>query len=98
MTEPTPEKPNPGPVPPNMPNRLGRSLLPWVAIVVVAVVLVMVLNKNFENRRVITVNDFWTYARNGSIESVIIHERDIEGKLREGVARSEEHTSELQSP
>jgi cell division protease FtsH len=69
-----------------MPNRLGRSLLPWVGIVVVAVVLVMVLNKNFENRRVITVNDFWTYARNGSIESVIIHERDIEGKLREGIA------------
>jgi cell division protease FtsH len=70
-----------------MPNRFGRSLLPWVAIVAVAVVLGLVLSNRLENRRDLNnITDFWTYARNGQIESVVIHERDIEGKLREGVA------------
>ena len=86
MNDQMPEKPNRGPTPPQQPNRFSRSLLGWVVIMGLAVLLMSLLGKGLENRREISIVEFWNYAENGQVTGKIIIKPDqVTGTLSDNV-------------
>ena len=87
MSQPTPNKPNRPPVPPQVPSRFGRSLMGWVIIIGLALLLMALLGGGLDRARDISPQEFWKHARNGKIAgAVIVKEREIRGTLAENVA------------
>jgi len=87
MSDQKPEKP-PGRdqhQPPQMPNRFGRSMLSWALVIGAGILLMVFLFRSLDKRKTISPQEFWTYARNGSITGeLVIREKEIEGELRKG--------------
>ncbi len=83
MSEPNPGKPDEKPTPPQTPRRFNRSLMGWVIIVGLGLLAMTLFSRSMENRREISIGQFWTYLENspGQVTGKIIVKRNrIEGE------------------
>jgi cell division protease FtsH len=84
MSNQTPEKPDRGPTPPQMPNRFGRSMLGWIVLMGLVLLVIGFLSKAWGTAapKEISSNAFWSYAEQGQIiGDLVIKEKRIEGTL-----------------
>jgi cell division protease FtsH len=80
-----PEKPSGrGPLPPQLPNRLGRSLMSWAFVITAMLLVMFFLWRTADARRPLTPQEFWTYAENGNLRgTLVIADKQIDGELSE---------------
>ena len=76
--------------------RMGRGIFGWVVFILFALMLVMLLMQRSDRRVVITMNDFWRYVENDRIESLVIQDNALKGKLVAGTARGEGEPNEFE--
>ncbi len=83
MENPPPEnRPDRPPKPPQIPTRMGRSLLGWVVIVSLVLLGISLISEFFDQRQEITIVEFWTYLDNGNmVGDITIKEMEILGQL-----------------
>ncbi len=62
--------------------RMNRGIFGWVVFILFALMLAMLLMQRMERRQVITMNDFWRYVENDSIQSLTIQDNSLKGKLK----------------
>jgi cell division protease FtsH len=84
--KPNPNKPTPSG--PQQPGRFGRPLMFWVLIIGLALLLVSLWNRGFNDRQEITASEFWTHARNTKttgdiVGTVTVTDTEIRGQFRE---------------
>ena len=74
------QEPNPPgkPQPPKM--RMSRGVVSWIAFVVVAVMIALVLNSNYTPARPVNIDAFWDDLKAGKIEEIQLRDDAIEGK------------------
>ncbi len=63
--------------------KMSRGVMSWLVFVGLAIMLVVVLNQSMEAREEITLDQFYTYVDNGSLEEIILHDRMILGTRKE---------------
>ncbi|MGB9626547.1 MAG: ATP-dependent zinc metalloprotease FtsH, partial [Phycisphaerae bacterium] len=61
---------------------MNRGIFGWVVFILFALMLAMLLMQRMERRQVITMNDFWRYVENDSIQSLTIQDNSLKGKLK----------------
>ncbi len=85
-----PDKPT-RPTPPQLPNRFSRSLLGWILIVSLGLVLAVLIRKG-DDRRTVSVNEFYSYVQNDQLtDKLVIRDDRIDGEnlaLPQGVEQS----------
>jgi cell division protease FtsH len=62
--------------------RMSRGIFGWVVFILFALLLVMLLMQRMDRRQVITMNDFWRYVENDSIQSLTIQDNSLKGMLK----------------
>jgi cell division protease FtsH len=78
-----PDKSN-RPTPPQAPNRFSRSLVGWVLIVLMSLTL-MYLIKGGDERRTVSISEFWSYVNNDKlVNNLNIKDDRIEGETKAG--------------
>jgi len=70
-----PKRPAPPPV------RFGRNLMGWIVFAVLAVLLLSWSLERFDRRAELTPGQFWAYAREGQIRSLVVKSDRVEGEL-----------------
>ena len=82
-----PEGGNKPPTPPQIPNRMNRSLLTWVIILALGLTAMILLGRHFDDRRTISILDFWNYLENGQVvKKLAVYHSRIEGELSDDAA------------
>jgi hypothetical protein len=78
-----PEKPSGrGSLPPQLPNRLGRSLMSWAFVIMAMLLVAFFLYRTADNHKNLTPQEFWTYAENGNLRgTLVIGDKEIDGEL-----------------
>ena len=65
------------------PVRMSRSAFSWILIFGLALMLLFMLNKSWNPHREISIDQWERYIENGQVETIIIKDQTITGKLRE---------------
>ncbi len=95
---PKPDKPV-GKRPAGEPNlKMSRGVMSWLLFVMLALMLVILLNRSMDPREKITLSQFYTHVENGGIETVVLRERSIRGELREIQGREPNATKLFELP
>ena len=85
MSNQMPEKPDRGPMPPQVPNRF-RSYMGWIILIAMAVVVLGLWGREGDRRK-ISATEFWTAIHNRSLKSdsqLKVKEDEIEGTVDSG--------------
>ncbi len=67
--------------------RMSRGIFGWVVFILFAIMLVTLLMQHIDKRQIITMNQFWGYVENDRIESLVIQDSSLKGKLAPGAAK-----------
>ena len=76
------EKPNPQ-RPVEQGPRMSRGVMSWLALAVLAIMLVILLNQSMDQSKEMTYTDFHAAVENGDVEEIVIRDRVIRGKLKD---------------
>jgi cell division protease FtsH len=74
--------PNPEGGPPKPPVRITRGAFSWLIIFGLALTFLILLQQNRSAANTLSIDSFWTYVRNSEVESIIIRDSSITGKLK----------------
>jgi len=61
---------------------MSRGIVSWVVFIAVALMLLVMLQNASRGTRKITIDEFWSQVRGGHVESVVLRDETITGKLR----------------
>ncbi len=64
---------------PNM--KMSRGVMSWLLFVGLAIMLVVLLNTGMDQRKKVTLSEFYTHLENGDVKNVVLRERSIRGEL-----------------
>lgn len=76
--------------------RMGRGVFGWVVFIVFALMLVMLLMQRMDRKQTITMNDFWRYVENDSIELLTIQDNSLKGRLKREAAKGVDEPREFE--
>jgi len=65
--------------------RFGRNVMGWIVFAVLAFLLMSMLLQRFDQRDELTPTEFWTYAENGDIQTLVVKSDRVEGQLRANI-------------
>ncbi len=76
--------------------RMGRGIFGWVLFILFALMLVMLLMQHMDRRQIITMNDFWRFVENDRIESLVIQDNALKGRLTQDTPKGVDEPREFE--
>jgi len=89
------DRPSP-PRGPMGPMRMGRGVFGWVVFLLFALMLVTLLMQRMDSRRSMTMSEFWRHVKNDDIETLVIQDTALKGKLKAQAVKGEGESREFE--